>query len=165
MTLVAGLFLDPLCPGAPHCFSYATVFPNLAAVAQYQPGLVLFSTAEENEPCLKRVLGGLIGVTVLSFTIFTHLVIADFDNDETVDVAVLDGISMEIGVYSGAQAALLPAVPAQGSAAKPPNKLINLNGKKACFSGIGPSSSSGWKPRLFPEHGRTATKVKLGRSR
>lgn len=136
VALAAGYFIDPVCaPTAPTCFPYTTLFPNLVAVTQYQPGLVRFSPVETKAPFLKLVSGGPIKVTGLPYTTLTHVALADFNNDGATDVVVLDGISMKVGVYAGDRAALRPAVLAQGSASGSPACLLNLEGEEAYFLG------------------------------
>jgi len=99
---------------APTCFPYTSVFPNLVAVTQYQPGVVRFTPVEAKAPFLKLVPGGPIKVNVLPYTTLTHLVLADFNNDGAMDIAVLDGVSMKIGIYPGDRVSLRPAAPPQG---------------------------------------------------
>ncbi|MGC9075571.1 MAG: FG-GAP repeat domain-containing protein [Candidatus Bipolaricaulaceae bacterium] len=172
VALAAGFFLNSVCPIAPQCFHYTSVFPNIVAVTQYQPGLVRFSPVEPKEPFLKLVPGGPIGVAVLPFTTLTHLVVADFDKDGATDVAVLDGISMKIGIYLGARAALYSPIPAQGSTAKPPDRLINLEGEQAYFLGAADFDRDGTLDLVvsvdgnlvfYPGTEGVPTKVKLGK--
>lgn len=137
VALAAGYFMDPVCsPAAPTCFPYTTVFPNLVVVTQYQPGLVRFSPVEAEAPFLKLVPGGPLKVDVLPFTTLTHLALSDLNNDGAVDVIVLDGISMGVGVYLGNRPGLSPAVPAQKSASAPPAYLLTLDGREAYFLGV-----------------------------
>ncbi len=172
VALAAGFFLDPVCSTAPQCFPYTSVFPNIVAVTQYQPGLVRFSPVEPKAPFLKLVSGGPLGVRVLPFTTLTHLVLADFDKDGATDVAVLDGISMKIGVYLGSRAALYTPIAAQDSTAKPPDKLINLEGEQAYFLGVADFDRDGILDLVvsvdgnlffYPGNGGVPTKVKLGK--
>lgn len=136
VALAVGHFLDPVCsPLAPTCFPYTTVFPNLVAVTQYQPGVVRFSPVEPKAPFLKLVSGGPIKVKALAYTTLTHVVLADFNNDGAMDIAVLDGISMEVGIYAGTRVTLTPAAPAQGSISDAPSYLICLKGEEAYFLG------------------------------
>ncbi|MCS7216998.1 MAG: VCBS repeat-containing protein [Candidatus Bipolaricaulota bacterium] len=135
VALAVGSFMDPACAAAPACLPYTSVFPNLVAVTQYQPGLVRFTPVEAKAPFLKLVSGGPVKVEVLPFTTLTHLVLGDFDNDGTTDVAVLDGISMKVGFYLGERAKLIPAVPAQGCAGKPPAYLLEFAGRDLYFLG------------------------------
>lgn len=137
VALAVGSFMDPVCTAAPSCFPYTSIFPNLVAITQYQPGLVRFTPVEAKAPFLKIVSGGPLKVNVLPFTTLTHLVLGDFDNDGTTDVAVLDGISMKVGLYMGERAKLGPAVPAQSSAATPPAYSLDLEGRDPYFLGVG----------------------------
>lgn len=137
VALAAGLFMDPPCTAAPACLPYTAVLPSLVVATQYQPGLVRFTPVETKAPFLKLVPGGPLKVEVLPFTTFTHLALADFDQDGTTDVAVLDGISMKVGFYLGARAKLAPAVPAQGSLARPPDLSLALDGRDPYFLGVG----------------------------
>ncbi len=137
VALAVGYFMDPVCsPAAPTCFPYTSVFPNLVAVTQYQPGVVRFTPVEAKAPFLKLVSGGPIKVNGLPYTTLTHLALADFNNDGAVDVAVLDGISMKVGIYAGDRVSLRPAVPAQGSVSGAPALIIGLKGEDANFLGV-----------------------------
>lgn len=172
VALAAGTFLDPVCLKEPHCFPFTAVFPNIVAVTQYQPGLVRLSPVEDKEPFLKLTPGGPISVASLPYTTLTHLVVADLDRDGANDVAVLDGISMKIGVHYGSRAALLPPIPAQGSAVRPPDKVIALEGEQAYFLGAADFDRDGILDLVvavdgnlvfLPGNGAAAQKVKLGK--
>jgi hypothetical protein len=136
VALAVGYFMDPVCsPMAPTCFPYTSVFPNLVAVTQYQPGVVRFTPVEAKAPFLKLVPGGPIKVNVLPYTTLTHLVLADFNNDGAMDIAVLDGVSMKIGIYPGDRVSLRPAAPPQGSISGAPGFLVELKGEETNFLG------------------------------
>ncbi len=136
VALAVGYFMDPVCsPTAPTCFPFTSVFPNLVAVTQYQPGLVRFTPVEAKAPFMKLVSGGPIKVNSLPYTTLTHLALADFNNDGAVDIAVLDGISMKVGIYAGDRVSLRPAAPAQGSVSGAPALTVGLKGEDANFLG------------------------------
>lgn len=135
VALAVGYFMDPVCST---CFPYTSVFPNLVAVTQYQPGLVRFSPVETEATeasFLKLVSGGPVEVNALPYITLTHLVLADFNNDGAMDIAVLDGISMKIGIYAGDRVSLRPAAPPQGSLSGAPDLLLELEGEEAYFLG------------------------------
>ena len=136
VALAVGSFMDPVCsPPAPTCFPYTSAFPNLVAVTQYQPGVVRFTPVEAKAPFLKLVSGGPLKVNPLPYTTLTHLALADFNNDGAIDIAVLDGISMKVGIYVGDRVGLRPAAPAQGSISSAPALIIELKGEDANFLG------------------------------
>jgi|GEM_PF-1325778 len=136
VALAVGYFMDPVCsPTAPACFPYTSAFPNLVAVTQYQPGVVRFTPVEAKAPFLKLVSGGPVKVNSLPYTTLTHLALADFNNDGAIDIAVLDGISMKVGIYAGDRVGLRPAAPAQGSVSGAPALILELKGEDANFLG------------------------------
>ena len=133
--LATGYFLDP---PAGQNFPYFTVFPNLLAVTQYQPGLARFSPLTPATPFLDfRDSPTPVPVPMVSeFATLTHVLVEDFTNDGAPEVVVLDGLTPKVGVYLGSRDPLTPAAPGAADGAgveEGPDNVLPLDAQRAYF--------------------------------
>ncbi|MGY4707874.1 FG-GAP repeat domain-containing protein [Candidatus Bipolaricaulota sp. J31] len=97
VALASGLFIGPATGSN---ISWQSFFPNIAFVTQFLPGAGRFSPVQPGNPFLDFRNSRLtLNENRLPFATLTHLVLDDFNNDGDVDLAVLDGITPQIGVY------------------------------------------------------------------
>ena len=113
-------------------FPYSSVFPGVVAVTQYLPGAGRISPLKKSSPFLDFT-NGAIQLEALPFVTLTHLVLADFNNDGALDIALLDGLTPKIGVYFGKRNPIGPVIPSNGSLRGDPAFNIELPGDRAYF--------------------------------
>jgi len=137
VALASGFFIDQP-QGA--SFPYQSMFPNILVVTQYKPGLGRLCPLTLNSaPAFLALRPGNLGLAPLNqwFATLTHLTVGDFNNDGALDVAALDGLTPQIGIYSGNRAAPAAAVPPDDSVNDGPIFTQRIGANRAYFVAAG----------------------------
>jgi len=137
LAVASARFMDP--PKREQ-FQFYSLFPNLVAVTQYQPGVVRFSPLEPKNSFLEfRDSPAELPVNRLPFATLNHIAIADLDKDGMQDVVLLDGLTPQLGIYLGNRSALQPPVPGDAKGASlngAPGLSWEIPAERAYFLGI-----------------------------
>lgn len=154
--LASGYFLDP--PSGQN-FPYFSVFPNIVAVTQYQPGLVRFSPLDPRGEFLSfRDSPNPVEVnTISSFATLTHVLAVDLTNDGALEVVVLDGLTPMIGVYQGDRSGLNPAVPGSSggtSVAEVASLVFPISAYRAYYMATGDFDRDGYLDLVVAADGK-----------
>lgn len=154
--LASGYFLDR--PSGLN-FPYFSVFPNILAVTQYQPGLVRFSPLDPRGDFLafRDSPNSVEVATISSFATFTHVLAADLTNDGALEVVVLDGLTPKIGVYQGEREGLNPAAPGSpggSSVTEPVSIVLPISAHRAHFMATGDFDRDGYLDLVVAADGK-----------
>ena len=160
VALASGHFIDsPVNPVNPPgwFFPFTSMFPNILVVTQYKPGLGRFCPLGANSaPAFLALQPGIVGLTPLNqwFATLTHLTVGDFNNDGALDVAVLDGLTPQIGIYSGSRPTPAAAVPPNGSVNGGPVFTQPIEANRAYFVATGDFDRDGLLDLVAAADGR-----------
>lgn len=161
VALASGYFIDPpVNPVNPPgwFFPFTSMFPNILVVTQYEPGLGRFSPLNANSaPAFLALQPGNVNkLDPLNqwFATLTHLTVGDFNNDGALDVAVLDGLTPQIGIYSGNRATPAAAVPPNGSVRGGPVFTQPIGANRAYFVATGDFDRDGLLDLVVAADGR-----------